>query len=204
MSAPAGDPGGTGSTPESTPPAQQTRTPPVQPAGQAASTTTDPLADHDDGLFDVKDGDPAWIKRLRTQGANYRTRARDVTAERDDWKGKYEKLAAERETEQRTAIEQRRTDIAKKHGLWDDAANSGKGGLLPGIDLGTGSAEDMEKTAAAIVAKFRGTPAGGSTKRPVTLTGTTSGTSDLDRPGAGKAASALRELMRNRGGGTSE
>lgn len=193
MTQPEGAPATGGAPPAGT--GQQQ--PQGQPAPKPEAPQRDALEDHDDGLFDVKDGDAPWIRRLRTQGAGYRTRARETAAERDDYKAKYEKLVGEVEQQKQSAVASRREAIAKQHGLWDSEANGGKGGLLPGIDLGSGTEDEMTAVAKGISTKFRG-GGGGAARRPVTIAGETSGTSAESRSGTGKAAAAIRELMRGR------
>jgi hypothetical protein len=197
MSAPiAGAPPPTGTPPAST-----------APTGAPAAAVTPPpapppaptLDDHDDGLFDTKAEDPPWVKRLRTQGANYRVKVKEtaaalaaVTAERDQLKAAAETSAAT----QRTAAVKA---VAEKHGLWDPDANDKKGGLLSGISLGDDPAK-MEEIAAAITARLRPTarPPGLAARRPATVAAATSGTSDAVPSGTGQAAAALRAFMEGR------
>lgn len=192
------------------PPPAGDSAPPSSPSASPPASTPPPtggesnLDEHDDGLFEEKPGDPAWIRALRRKGAGYRVERNQVRAERDDYKGKYEALLAQNEQREQQALQTRRAEVARRHGLWDEAANDGKGGLLPGIDLGNGTPEQMEQVAQTIVSRLRGERSGGGGRRPVTVTGTASGTPDSPQPGAGRAATAIRDLMRQRGARSTE
>lgn len=175
------------------PPPTPPPTPPAAPASPASTPAATPNSDDnaEDGLFDVKEGDPAWIRRLRIKGAGYRTERNELRTRLADY-----------EARDRTAAEARRGEtlksVAEKHGLWDAAANDGKGALLPGVSLGDDPAK-MEEIAAALATHLRGKPGSSvAARRPATVAATTSGTSAQASAGPSRAAEALRELVRGR------
>lgn len=165
------------------------------PAAVPAPATTAPADEHPDEAFDLKPEDPPYVKRLRTQGAGYRMKVREAEAENTALKAKL----AEYEQRDKAAAAGKVADIAKAHGLWDEAAAGGKGALIPGITLGDDPAQ-YEEIAKGIAARLGGA-AGGRRGRPATVAAKTSGTSDSDLASSGttKAATALREFMTARG-----
>ncbi len=184
-------PGGEGAGEGGAPPEGSQQQGQPQGGAQQQQQGANTLAEHDDGLFDVKDGDPAWIKRLRTQGANYRN-------ERNELRTKVAQYEEAEKNRTAQSLNAKRLEVAEAHGLVQ-TDDKGTKTLLPGIHLGD-DPEKMEDIAKALSERLapRQQGNGVASRRPATLSGRTSGTSADVVAGPNPAVDAIKAYMAGR------